>query len=307
MPVFCRIAKPAFRKEMQGELMPVKKLSGLYFSFTMLIVASIVACILLQAPYTNKDDGYTLLIKTGKTLRIQDELIPTGKLYYGNSGLGKPLVCIKISPPKQAKTKILMTYEIHGYEDEAPKDGRVLVRMANLIVRYFMNHKSALGGSTLYIVPSVNPDGLSDGYTNQGPGRCQVTLGIDLNRDFDRYFVTDLSSRNHTLSKPFSAPESRALRDLIETVKPDVVIDCHGWANQFIGDGWLADCFKSSLGISVQQNFSTANNGYLSVWAASRGAKAMLIEYPKAAYYADPGVYADRTVNGIKNLVAQLK
>ena len=295
--------------------MPVKKLSALYFSFILLLITSIIGCILLRIPDKNNGDGYSFIIKSGKTIREQDAHITTGKLYFGKSGLGKNLVCYKISPPGEVKTKLLMTYEIHGFEDtttnglpdgQPVRDGGTLVAMANRIVRYFENHKSALGKTALYIIPSTNPDGLSDGYTKDGPGRCQVTLGIDLNRDFGCNFVTYTESRNHTLAKPFSAPESRAVRDLYDAVKPNAVIDCHGWADTFIGNGWLAGCFKTSLGVYSQRDFSSGDHGYWSLWAASQGANAMLIEYPEAAY-TQPNLYADRTIEGIKTYAAQAK
>lgn len=101
----------------------------------------------------------------------------SGKIVYGKSGLGKNLICYKISPVSPVKGKILMTYEIHGFEDDYPRDGQVLVAMGNSLIDYFSKNRTLLGGYELYIVPSANPDGLSNGTTQDGKGRCQISLG----------------------------------------------------------------------------------------------------------------------------------
>lgn len=226
-------------------------------------------------------------------------------IVYGKSGLGENLICEQITPDDKVKSKILMTFEIHGFEDLADHDGQSLVDTGKLIAKYYIENNNKLKNTELYIIPSLNPDGLNKGYTNNGPGRCQISLGIDINRDFDYHFETFGNARYHTLSKPCSAPESAALRDFVKKIKPDAVIDCHGWNNMFIGDKWIADCFKDSLGISTQRDFSNSSIGFFSAWASTTGAKSMLLEYPENAY-GKADLYADKTIKGINKLVDKL-
>lgn len=287
------------------------KTTRMYFSFIIALILVIVICFFLAPAQTTKKKAVNntasgTVQSVNQSIQSQNESISTtGQIIYGKSGLGANLICTKISPVVTAKSKILMTFEIHGFEDLHPKDGQALVDIGNMVANYFMNDRAQLSGTQLYIAPSLNPDGLSQGYTNNGIGRCQASLGIDINRDFDYQFKVFNEARNHTLGKPFSSSESQALRDLVNTIKPDVVIDCHGWYNKFIGDEWVANCFKNSLNIYTHESFSDFNNGYFSAWAGTQGSKAMLLEYPPAAY-SDSRAYADKTVNGIKQLITEL-
>lgn len=282
--------------------------SSKFFSFGIVVVAAIIIGFLL---YPLESDGQKpskkvqtrALEYTPKTILTQDTSINDyGQIVYGKSGLGADLICTKISPINAAKHKVLMGFEIHGYEDLAPKDGQVLVHIGNCIADYFKNNRDKLGNTELYIISSLNPDGLSNGSTNNGIGRCQVSLGVDINRDFDYCFKSFSQKRNHTLDKPFSAPETQALKELVESLNPDVVIDCHGWGDMFIGNASVAKYFKDSLKINNQRNFTSSNHGYFSAWATTTGAKGMLIEYPKKAYSKSED-YANRTIEGIKKLV----
>ncbi len=79
----------------------------------------------------------------------------------------------------------------------------------------------------IWIVPMVNPDGLQYDLTGDpfrtwrknrqpnGPGR---PIGTDLNRNYDhmwRKAPTNPASDNYRGRRPFSAPETRAIRDLV--------------------------------------------------------------------------------------------
>jgi len=284
------------------------------YTFTGLLVFAIIFCLLLTpASSTIKKTiskpaiSKPPLTNTQKILEQSQSITTSGKIVYGKSGLGVNLICEKISPDVPAKAKILMTFEIHGYEDQYPKDGQVLVDIGNSIENYFAANRSLLNKCELYIVVSANPDGLSHGITNYGIGRCQVSLGVNINRDFPYDFKIITDSRDHTLDKPFSAPESQGLRDLITSLKPDVVIDGHGWEDKFIGDKGLAACFENTMPMYNYHlfSFTSFNNGYFSAWAGTQGAKAMLLEYPSQTT-KNSGVYANGTIAGLKNLMNQM-
>ncbi len=153
----------------------------------------------------------------------------------------------------------------------------MLVDTANQLIEHYSN-LTDLNNCRLIFVPCANPDGLLDGTTNNGFGRCNAN-GIDLNRDFDANYTPFSNSRNYTQS-PFSAAESRALRDLYNEYKPDIVIDFHGWESSLIGDIEIKQPFNEELGLSVSHSFTSTNsNGYFSNWAHQQGSLAMLVEF----------------------------
>ncbi len=206
----------------------------------------------------------------------QDNSISTSSFVYGKSELGRDLVCYSISPENYSKT-ILLEFEIHGFEDSYAHDGQVLVDTANALIEYYSNVED-LNNTRLLIIPSANPDGLIDGTTNNGFGRCNAK-GIDLNRDFDANYKIFSTSRNYT-QYAFSAAESRALRDLYNEYTPNIVIDFHGWESSLIGDIELSTPFNEEMGLRISHAFTSTNaNGYFSNWAHQQGSLAMLVEF----------------------------
>ena len=211
---------------------------------------------------------------------------------YGRSENNRKLTCYSIAPEKYDKT-ILMVFAIHGYEDSYAKDGKVLVNTAEYLIEKYKT--TDIKNTRLLIVKCANPDGLYDGHTNNGFGRCNAN-GVDLNRDFDIIHKVYTNSRNKTL-EPFSAAESRALRDLVLQESPDIVLDFHGWLNCTIGDKEIADVFYSEMGISHQTKFNSNCNGYFSYWAHSKGAKALLVEFKNT------NISKTKLVNAINELI----
>ncbi len=70
---------------------------------------------------------------------------------------------------------------------------------------------------TIYVIPYANPDGITDGYTNNGPGRCTVSKKIDMNRCWPGNFSPYYTSRNYTGDKSLSAPEALSLKNFISS------------------------------------------------------------------------------------------
>ena len=205
----------------------------------------------------------------------EDKSVTVKNIVYGQSESGRDLVCTVMEPKKYSRT-ILVVFAIHGFEDSYPHDGQELVDTAGLVIGHFQD-PAALSDTRLMIVAPANPDGLYDGTTNYGFGRCNAN-GIDLNRDFDAAHVVMTNDRNRT-PYPFSASESRALRDLVAAYNPDVVLDCHGWENCTIGDSELAAVFQEEMGLQHRVSFSDNAHGYFSYWTHNRGALALLVEF----------------------------
>jgi len=216
---------------------------------------------------------------------------------YGYSGKGRPLNVVSIEP-ELIKSKVLITFEVHGFEDAYKGDGQVLVTIANEVIYYFSSNPQQLGNTALYIVESANPDGLAEGWTNNGPGRCQITGGIDLNRDFDYYWKYRSNNRNKTLH-PFSAPESRALRDLVILIQPNDVVDIHGWLNTTYGTSSLCQYFENSLGIGRSSGLGGCS-GYFASWSMNYAKRTALIELP------GPNTNPQEVINAIANLCTSI-
>ncbi|PIP55518.1 MAG: hypothetical protein COX06_02855 [Candidatus Zambryskibacteria bacterium CG22_combo_CG10-13_8_21_14_all_42_17] len=92
------------------------------------------------------------------------------------------------------------------------------------------------------IIPVLNPDGLNEvvGTSSRFPQSAAVALSlsetipgrfnannVDINRNFDCNWRSSAMWQNKTVSggtKPFSEPESQALRDYVSDSKPDAVV-----------------------------------------------------------------------------------
>lgn len=199
------------------------------------------------------------------------------KLSYGESENGRDLTYYSIAPTNYTST-ILLNFAIHGYEDAYSRDAKLLVEVAEYLKEYYQEKsEEELYETRLLIIPCANPDGLYEGTSNNGFGRCNAK-GIDLNRDFDALHKVFNSARNYT-QYPFSAKESQALRDLVYDEKPNVVLDLHGWENCTIGDASVASAFKTHLGLRHKTAFNSNCNGYFSYWAHLQGAESLLVEF----------------------------
>ena len=169
---------------------------------------------------------------------------------------------------------------------------------ANNLINYYANNAEELKNTRLIVIPCANPDGLYEGTSNNGFGRCNAN-GVDLNRDFDANYTSYSSERNYT-PYAFSAAESRALRDLYYSINPDIVIDFHGWLNYTIGNYELAKVFNEELGLAHHVDFTTTNaSGYFSNWAYQQGALSLLVEFTDSNT-----VPFDNLVNAVNRLLS---
>jgi protein MpaA len=84
-------------------------------------------------------------------------------------------------------------------------------------------------GADLWLVPVLNPDGLA-------AGTRQNAHGVDLNRNFPSLWQRfgHPGSTYYSGPKPFSEPETRAARDLILRIHPQLTI----WFHQHLNVVW---------------------------------------------------------------------
>ncbi len=215
---------------------------------------------------------------------------------YGTSERGRNLTCYSFTPPSFSRT-VLLNFAIHGFEDDYDADAQVLVDAANELIAYYSKYEE-FGDCRLLIVPCSNPDGLMDGITENGFGRCNAS-GIDLNRDFDaNYSPNKTPGRNYT-PYAFSAAESRALRDLCYEYKPDIVCDFHGWLNCTIGDSELAQVFRQEMNLPHQTAFTSTNaKGYFANWAHQQGSLGLLVEFKNTRFSTE------NLINAVNRLIS---
>ncbi|MCX6664182.1 MAG: M14 family zinc carboxypeptidase [Euryarchaeota archaeon] len=168
----------------------------------------------------------------------------------GKSVLGNDIWCIKLTNKKNdtIKSSCLIDGCIHGNEWEG---GEACLYLAEyLLINFDANETitQILNSSEIYIIPLVNPDGRQENTRwNEN--------GIDLNRNFDIGFGRLLPTRGGVFRfgklfgfikipyiklgkyvfencgrRPFSEPESQALRDLMRELKNNdfsFYVNCH--------------------------------------------------------------------------------
>ena len=246
-----------------------------------------------------------VLTEWSQVFNIQRTMV-VEKGVYGSSGLkvkgdsrGSDLPYYRFG---NGSNVCFVTFAVHGWEDNFTADGNSLVAIADEFFNRLVNSNdwNLHDKWTIYLFPGVNQDGLKYGYTHNGPGRTTLTSmvgkGIDLNRCWqvgNSYSIFS-SDRNFNGSSGFQAYESVYLRDFLLNHKSatgqTVLVDCHGWLQQLIGDPgicsyydrWFPGCNKTTVG--------KYGDGYLVNWArlalgnSNRACRTALIELPRNIY-----------------------
>lgn len=247
---------------------------------------------------------------------------------YGKSGLkikgnknGTDLKYYKIG---SGPSVFFATFAIHGWEDDFDYDGQELTKIAEQFKNRLisMNDIDLANKWTIYIFPSLNPDGEYFGWTHNGPGRTTLYSdapehkGIDMNRAWSTNWVKYTTNRNFTGTEPFQAYEARYLRDFLLSHKSKigqtVLVDLHGWLNETMGDDEIGAYYRSKLGMS--KHISAYGRGYLINWARSnlgssgRTARSALIELPEAYSSSDVTNWklSDKYINATINMLREI-
>jgi protein MpaA len=122
-------------------------------------------------------------------------------LVIGHSVQGRPLRAVELGDPSSAR-RVLVVGCIHGDE------------CAGLAVVGLLRRSQP--SFDLWLVPNLNPDGLA-AHTRAN------AHGVDLNRNFPSQW----QAAGGGGPRPFSEPETRAIRALIARLKPDLTIWLH--------------------------------------------------------------------------------
>lgn len=216
-----------------------------------------------------------LLLFSSAALSESSAQFPAEEIVYGLSESGRDLICYRVGKA-HAPQSLLLTFGLHGFEDAYDHDGEVLRLIAHRVIDHFSQNPSELGKLCLYVVPSANPDGLLDGTTHNGFGRCNAA-GLDINRDFPAGWSGDYRVRYKTGDKPFSSAEARAIRDLVGMITPTYGVDIHGWIDAVYGSAEVAKHFAQSFDMRVK---SIRSGGTLAQWLDSVLDEGVLLELP---------------------------
>ena len=255
-----------------------------------LVTVSELAQLLTRLERSSKRVSFSLPTKIIRTVQ------------YGTSGSGTyPLNAYQIG---DGKNVMVLSFALHGWEDNWDRDGEPLVEIADKLNVYLQNNYDLVrnGDWTVYIFRCMNPDGLYLGTTCNGPGRCTTTYydangelksdkGIDMNRCFPYNFRSFSGSRNFNGSAPLACAEARAAADFVTKVKGsgfNILVDTHGWYAQIItssGKGTVYDAFHEQFSSNTYASLYGAS-GYFSSWAAyDLGYDACLLELPAIYSY----------------------
>ncbi len=138
----------------------------------------------------------------------------------GTSVQGRPLIVYRLG---RGPIKRAFIGAIHGgYEWNTTE-------LMTRTLDYLREHPEVIPPEiTLYILPLANPDGYAAG-TDRVTGRLNANL-VDLNRNWDYQWQMTATHGTQPVSagsKPFSEPETRALRDFIMSQQLDAVVFYH--------------------------------------------------------------------------------
>ena len=237
---------------------------------------------------------------------------------YGRSGRGRELKAFRFSGGDNV---LVLTFCLHGFEDAFPQDGAALVATADLLMERLAGW--SIPDWTVWVLPCCNPDGLLDGASCDGPGRCTTAVtradgtlwfgaGADVNRCFPTNWVPFTEPRNYNGDAPLACPEARALAEFLEGARgpaQNVCIDVHGWYAQTITssgpDCALARVFAAEFPDNTWADVNRGQ-GYLTAYAAALGYEACLFEFPGGVLSLDgfrAGGLDEAFIRSIRTLV----
>ncbi|MEX0617168.1 MAG: Ig-like domain-containing protein [Candidatus Woykebacteria bacterium] len=177
--------------------------------------------------------------------------------------------------------KILLVGAMHGSEANS---GNLLT---SWVAYLRANQNSIAEGRTFIVVPLANPDGVAK--ENRFNAR-----GVDLNRNWNTptwqktTYWNGGPVTNGGGAKPFSEPETKALRDLINTENPKITLSYHSAAGVVISDGVsnsLRDWYSSKTGYTAllgaaqyDEVFSYDVTGSLEEWLGEKNKIVVVVE-----------------------------
>jgi murein peptide amidase A len=136
-------------------------------------------------------------------IHVRLPLVASRRVVIGRSVRGRAINAFQLGTPRLAR-RVLVVGCIHGDEPEGAKVTRRLISRARM------------QGASLWVVPSLNPDGRTAGTRHNA-------RGVDLNRNFP----SEWERLGFSGPRALSEPETRAAVRLIRRLRPAVTIWFH--------------------------------------------------------------------------------
>jgi murein peptide amidase A len=199
----------------------------------------------------------------------------------GRSVGKRAITAVQVGDPAGARVALVVGV-IHG-------DERAGLRIVRAIKRDAARQAAALTGTQLWVIATVNPDGLR-AHTRKN------SHGVDLNRNFPYRWRGDVphSSGYYPGRRPESEPETRAVMAFVRRIQPDLsiwyhqpwgaVLACHGSPQIAVEYAKLVDMPTSCRGSGLR--------GTAISWETHTipGSQAFVVEMP-------PGQISGRSAN----------
>ena len=164
--------------------------------------AAIVAASLVAATPTLMVPATAATAPTVEAAR--DAVVQTRLL--GRSVKGRPIRAYRLGNP-EARIKAVVLGSMHGNE------------RAGLQVVEDLRRGRPVKRVDLWVIPTINPDGVARNDRHNA-------RGVDLNRNFGHQWEP-LTGHYYAGPRPWSEPESRALRRFLRDVRPRFVVSFH--------------------------------------------------------------------------------
>jgi predicted deacylase len=168
------------------------------------------------------------------------QALPAGTMLIGRSAGGRALLARRMEGAAQGDARVLLLVGgMHGGWEANT------VALINALIAYFADHPQEIPpGIALAFVPVANPDGLPQG--REAAGRFNAN-GVDLNRNWGCGWQREAYWRDLPVNAgmyAFSEPETSALADYIQTLRPMVALFYHSAA----GGVYAGSCEQSIYG-----------------------------------------------------------
>ena len=204
-------------------------------------------------------------------------------MVIGQSVLGSPLTVHQFG---SGPIHRMIVAGIHGgYEWNT-------IHLAEKVIEYLKANPSAVPSDvTLYILPSINPDGYNKEFGAKGRANAN---GVDINRNFDAFWKVDWEREGcwniesiTAGTAPNSEPETRALESFLMEYNIDALISYHSAALGIFPGGQPADAYSVHLAEALHKEsdypyppleYGCKYSGQLIDWASAHNIAAVDIE-----------------------------
>lgn len=201
----------------------------------------------------------------------------------GRSVQGRQIVAVR-SGEAGASERVLVIGCVHGNESAGMRVARRLIA------------RTPLRDAALWVVPSLNPDGVAAGTRGNAHG-------VDLNRNFP-FGWQSLEGLEYSGTHALSEPESRAAQRLILRIEPDLTIWFHqplDLVDRSGGDAAIERRFARLIGLPLVQ--LSRYPGSASSWQNHilPASTAFVVELPSAV----GGGLVRRATNAVRTLASE--